>query len=184
LVNEGYLLKPLEMEIVHLRERGFQVWTIHGGLNYWRVKGMPLEGDLFAQRDLNRVPPHAYHAEKDCHAWLKIDVSASNQEKDYALIGDAMHIPFEGQKEVFLKKWKAVMNQYSRKPLLSVLVFNRDGRGYEEIEKCIQATGEHNVFFLQGGLSEYGAFLNRQRHLLHPETKTTRPRPCPICPSN
>jgi hypothetical protein len=65
LINEGYYYGQLEQECKRLRDPGFTaVWILNGGLNAWRQKGAPLNGDIFAQKELNRMPPQVFFEEK------------------------------------------------------------------------------------------------------------------------
>ena len=60
LLNEGYNYDELEQACEDLRESGFTVWVLHGGLYYWKEKGGRLKGNPFMQKELNKMPPSVF----------------------------------------------------------------------------------------------------------------------------
>lgn len=159
LINEGYTYEPLGRECAHLRKAGFQVWIINGGLYYWKQRGGPLHGDPFKQRELNRVPPPIFFTEKEYEDWLIIDISASKKSKASSLIPRSIHIPCSDNRALFAAALKKTIAHHKSNPLLSVLLFNERGEGYEAIEETVQKAGCGEVFFLQGGLEAYNRFV-------------------------
>ena len=84
LIDEGYRPHHLEETCEQLTQAGFEAQFLFGGLNAWRTRSAnfnlpPLQGDVFAQNVLNRMPPQASFAEGGGKYWLLIDVSASGE---------------------------------------------------------------------------------------------------------
>ncbi len=162
LVNEGYSYTQLEQECLNLRSAGFSVWILDGGLNYWKQAGSIIEGDMFAQKDLNKIAPEMFFLEKDYDNWLIIDVSEPKNSGAGNLITDVIHIPFSDQGKEFISKFKKELEERNNIPFLSVLVLNKTGGQYEKIEKEINKLGVNNVFYLKDGLDGYRVCLKNK----------------------
>lgn len=92
LIDEGYRPHHLEETCVQLTQAGFEAHFLFGGLNAWRAWSAkfnlpPLQGDVFAQKALNTMPPRALFAERGGEYWLLIDVSASEGTQPQPLPG-------------------------------------------------------------------------------------------------
>ncbi|MGA1871964.1 MAG: rhodanese-like domain-containing protein [bacterium] len=162
LVNEGYSYKQLEKECNNLRNLGFKAWILDGGLYNWREKGAPLEGDIFAQRELSKIPAQIFFAEKDYKNWIVIDMTQLKKPEARYLIPQAIHIPYSDDSEQFISRLKTVISPYKDEPFLSLLICDDNGKQYEKIEKIIQKEGINNIFYLKGGIEEYESFLHEQ----------------------
>ena len=183
IVNEGYNYGELEQECVHLRSSGFKVWILNGGLNYWREKGVPLEGDVFARKALNRIPPRSFFAEKDYENWIVIDVSVSKHPEAHPLIPQSISLPYENDEEKFIKTSKGTVAKLQHSRFLSVLICSEKGEHYEHIEKLVQKAGVTNVFFLEGGLEAYKKFLGQQTLIRQAKDSARKtPKECATCP--
>jgi hypothetical protein len=65
----------------------------------------------------------------------------------------------------------------------SVLVFDDNGQGYDNMERLISKTGIANVFFLTGGIEGYRSFLEQQVTLLQAKDYSKKTlRKCASCP--
>jgi hypothetical protein len=181
LVNDGKRVVHLIREMEHLRGMGFRVFALFGGLNYWRIKGMPLKGDAFAIKDLNKIDPEICAVEKIFDRWLIIDISGRRTEDHVDLVHHGITIPFDQDKAAFLSQWTSIMAQHDGNAFLSILVFDRDGEGYEQIENLLKETGEQNVFFLRGGLEGYQAFMLKKQKQPKPKRLDSGPSPCATC---
>jgi len=177
LVNNGYQYTLLEKECKNLNKKGFKAKILKGGLNSWRKRKGPFAGDVFAQKELNRVSPRAFYQEKNYANQVVIDVSKTQTKESKKLIPCAIHIPFldnpaeldillsgvstEGKKHLNLRALsvsavnKKTASKQKNNPFISILIFNENGNGYEKVEKTIEKSGLNNVFYLKGGLKGY-----------------------------
>lgn len=162
LVNEGYNYSQLERECGRLREAGFSVWLLDGGLYYWKQKGGPLKGDAFSQKALNRIPPRIFFAEKDYEDWLIIDVSASENPQARSLIPNSISIPYVNREEKFISVFEKSLDKQRVNPSRRLLIFNEQGKQYDKIEKVLRKTRWNKPFFLRGGIEAYREFLEKQ----------------------
>ncbi len=163
LLNEGYSYSSLEQECKRLRNSGFtSVAILNGGLTYWKEKGGVLEGNVFKQKELNKVPPGKFFAERNYKNWILIDVSETRETKTNHLLPQGVHIPYTNNSEEFVAKIKTAMGQPKQDSFLPVLILNKNGQDYEEIERLLRNAGTRTTFFLKGGLDGYKTFLQKQ----------------------
>ena len=184
LINEGYHYSPLERECKRLKDFGFTAaWILNGGLNAWREKGATVNGDIFAQKELNRVPPQIFFEEKNDESCIVIDVSKPKNQETLYLIPQAIAIPFIDNAGKFVSSLKRVMEKHKKASFLSFLILNENGEQYERIEKLIKETELRNVFYLKEGLMGYKGFLKRQALMWQPKDHSRKTlKKCPGCP--
>lgn len=183
LVNEGYSYAPLERACKDLRECGFKVSILTGGLNSWKQAGGPLEGDPFAQRELNRMPVRVFFEERNYEEWVVVDASESPIPDSRHLIPEGIHIPFSHNRRDFISGLRSASAEDKSKSPVSFLIFNEAGGQYEEIEAAAQEAKLKNVFFLRGGLQGYKTFLQRQALIWQAEHQAEkRLKKCASCP--
>lgn len=183
LVNEGFSYSKLELTCQRLKDSGFQhVSILIGGLNQWREKGFPIEGDVFAQKKLNKILPRDFFAERSCENLILVDVSGTMSPETLDLMPRAFSLPYRGLAEEFIRKIKQALRPHKNDPLISVLIFNQNGRYPERMEGLIRKAGIKNVFYLKDGLEGYNTFLQKQGLILR--TKNTRKtvKKCVTCP--
>jgi len=157
LVNNGYQYTLLEKECKKLNKKGFKAKILKGGLNSWRKRKGPFAGDVFAQKELNRVSPRAFYQEKNFANQVVIDVSKTQKKETKRFITQAVHLPFTyNSKGKSSARFSGKLSRIAKKSsFISVLIFNEHGKGYEKIEKTIEKSGLNNVFYLKGGLKGY-----------------------------
>ncbi len=159
LLNEGYRYSQLEKECRVLRGKGFSAWILDGGLNYWRQKQAPLEGDLLAQKGFNKVSPAIFFEDKNFEGQIVIDASPVQSSQSRHLIPSARHIPFLDDPKGAALKLKEILSKGKRGAFQSVLICTQEGERYERIDKAIEKLGIKNAFYLEGGVTGYGRFL-------------------------
>lgn len=183
LVNEGFSYSKLEQTCQRLKDSGFQqVSILIGGLNQWREKGFTIEGDVFAQKKVNKILPRDFFAERNCENLILVDVSGTMSPETLDLMPRSFSLPYRGLAEEFIGKIKQALRPHKNDPLISVLIFNQNGRYPERMEGLIRKAGIKNVFYLKDGLEGYKTFLQKQALILR--TKNTRKivKKCVTCP--
>jgi rhodanese-related sulfurtransferase len=184
LINEGNTYKQLIHECTILSESGFTVSILNGGLNQWRQKDGLLEGDVFAQRELNQVALQAFFAAQSSENWIVINASGKSETQNF----QSTHIPYSNNPEQFISKLKSAIGNHKEKDFLSILIYDENGKNYEEIERHIHYAGIHNVLYLKGGLEGYKTFEQQQISIRegkkHAEARKTVKtyRNCTTCP--
>lgn len=178
LVDTGPHYHPLETLCQDLRWNGFaQVYILDGGLNSWRRKIAPLAGDPLAQQELDRLSPKVFFTERDYAHWLTVDVS-SQPAPATADAKAVLSIPTSLGRERFLKQLQnAITRQAASNPPVHVLIFNQTG-DYREPATWIETAGLANVYYLDGGLPGYQAFLTQQRAMLDRVPVNRQPAGC------
>lgn len=184
LINEGYSYSQLEQECMVLRNFGFKASILDGGIYHWKQTDSPLEGDVFAQRELNKILPQAFLIEKDYENWVAIDVSQKGIPEGHYLFPVVTHIPYSNDSGQFISKLKSFVHKHSGDPFLSFLIYDTKGENYEKIEAVLQKTGVRNVFYLKGGLEAYKMLSSiQQREDEQGRTKATKTiKKCASCP--
>ena len=184
LINDGYHYSPLEREYKRLKDSGFTaIWILNGGLKAWREKGATLKGNIFAQKELNKVSPQIFFEEKNDESCIVIDVSKLKNQETLYLIPQAIAVPFIDNTKKFVSSIKRVMEKHEKIPFLSFLILNENGEQYEKIEKLIEEAGLRNVFYLKEGLMGYKGFLKRQALMWQPKDHSRKTQnKCPNCP--
>jgi rhodanese-related sulfurtransferase len=155
LINEGYSYSNLEQECLILRKSGFKASVLNGGLYQWKQKGGLLEGDVFAQRELNRILPQNFVTEKNYENWIVVDISQEESPEARYLFPGVSYIPYSNDSGQFISKFKSLVNKQTKGPFLSFLIYNAHGENYDKIEALLQKSEISNVFFLKGGLEAY-----------------------------
>lgn len=157
VVNEGFRYSQLEKECKKLRNAGFTVSILNGGLNSWGQKGGLLEGDLLALRACKAISPRIFFQEKDYENWIILDVSREKKPESQYLMPYALHIPILNCLEG--PELRRRISKSKPNPFLSVLIFNENGTRYERFAKALRRADLVNAFFLKGGLRAYRRFL-------------------------
>jgi rhodanese-related sulfurtransferase len=181
LVSEGHPNLALEQACKDARAAGFSKTSIlNGGLRSWLQKKGPIEGDAFAAREVNCVPPRVFLAQKDAPVWMVVTVSDSPASSPQPLIPGAVPLPLQGDPRRFVSAIKTLLSSKPGSPQVSILVCDERGESYENIERALQQQETHKVFYLKGGLEAYRAFLQQQALLAQPgREEVTR---CVNCP--
>jgi len=162
MFNEGHGYKQLLEKCDALSNSGFTVSVLDGGLYQWKQKGGPIEGDVFAQRELNRIPPQTLFQGRAHENWTLIDVSQSGKSEPTLQNVKSIHLPYSNNPEQFVSGLKAEIRKEKTMPFHSFLIYDEEGTTYEEMEKQIQGTGISNVLYLKGGLEGYRTFEREQ----------------------
>ena len=183
LINEGYNYSQLEQECERLRKSGFKVWLLNGGLYFWIQKGAPVKGDAFAQKELNRIPPRIFFAEKDYENWIVIDVSSSNDPKASLLFPQSISIPYINDEKKFILALKKTLKKHKDNPFIFMLICDEKGERYPKVESIVKEIDAKNVFFLKGGIEAYRNFLKQQALIRQAKDHSKRiHEKCARCP--
>ena len=181
LVSDGYPNRQLERTCRELRVAGFaRLSILNGGLRYWLQKNGLIEGDVFASHEAIRLSAMEFFSQKDAPEWLVITVSPSATGPSQPLIPGALHLPWEGNPSKFATALKAIFDNRVKSPLTALLVCDESGEKYESIERAVQQVKIGKVFYLDGGVKAYQAFLEQQALLRQPRKEKLKR--CATCP--
>jgi rhodanese-related sulfurtransferase len=154
----------LESACQQLRETGFkQAAVLRGGLMGWRGAAGAIEGDLLAQRELNRMAPAEYAEEGGYADWLVVSVASAPQGELTKFLPKAVALPRPADDASFAADLKSAIAKRTRKGTeLNVLVVDDDGRRIEKLESLVPIGLANPVMFLEGGLAGYRKFWTEQ----------------------
>ncbi len=182
LLDEGFRPAYLNSSCAQLRDAGFDAWFLLGGLNAWHVSGGELRGDVFAQRELNKVSAWQVFSESLDHGWLMIDASETVNDDNAKLFPQTIHLPFNPMlpDRLFLEVQQAIAvytAKYAQEPF--ILLYTQSGKDYEHIERALDGGQLPPVFFLIGGIQGYLAFWTQQKAISGgPQEISTECAPC------
>jgi rhodanese-related sulfurtransferase len=164
LTNEGQTSAELEETCEALREAGFkQAAVLRGGLSGWKKAKGVVEGDLLAQRELDRMQPMEYAQEGAYGDWLVASVAALPGEEVTKLFPKAIALTGAKDDAGFATDLKAATAKRTRKGVdLKVLVVDDDGSRIERLESRLPPELAGQVFFLEGGIAGYRRFWSEQ----------------------
>ncbi len=184
LLGAGYDYSFLEPECRKLRDRGFMVSILEGGLCAWKARGLPLEGLGTEDLSLQTLSPAELFRERHLDHWVFLNVCASAEELASDLIPAAVSLspsgkPQElaGRLDGFLRNNIEITNKY-------LLIFDEDGTSYPSIQSELRKTQVGHAFYLDGGIQGYRAFIQQQIALSPsgPKSGPGTERSCPSCP--
>ncbi len=182
LINKGFMYGPLEQECRNLKDSGFtRVSILKGGLQYWKQKGAPLEGDVFAQKKLNEVSPREFFSERNYDSLAVVDVSEAMGPEARQLMPGAKSLPYRGQAKKFVGELKKMLYRHEGDTLMSVLIYNRNGTYPERMVSLILKAGIKSVFYLRGGLEGYRTFLKQQALIRQTKNNRKTVKRCVTC---
>jgi rhodanese-related sulfurtransferase len=181
LINAGFHYSPLAAECRKLKDRGFKVFILDGGLPVWKRNGGRIGGDLFALAEMQAVSPHVFFQEKDFENTLVIDIAPVQTELSRQLIPYSRHIPVSAEPSIWLRKLNRIIAGHKNQPFLSVLVFNETGDGYDQAHK-IFAGLDVNISYLQSGAAGYKRYLeDLLLSWLPRDSRIKTNRKCKVC---
>jgi len=158
LINAGFHYSPLAAECRKLRDMGFKVFILDGGLPAWKRKGSPLVGDLFVLAEMKSVSPHVFFQEKDFENTLVIDIAPVQTELSRQLIPYSRHIPVSAEPSEWFRKLNRIIAEHKNQPFLSVVVFNETGHGYDQSNNIFAGLNV-NISYLKSGVAGYKRYL-------------------------
>ncbi len=163
LVNEGSRYGLLAEECRKLSETGFPCSALYGGLTAWRDEGGTLEGDHAAWMRLGDIPAAVFFLEKEMEGWFMIDTSRKRAALSACLLPDAVHVDVSGSPEQAVSRLGEAASRDRTDPFTRIIVFNEKGTDYDSVRFFAGKAGLKNVFYLEGGLEQYAAYLNQRR---------------------
>lgn len=191
LFDEGWGNPAVEAECRRLREKGFAVWILRGGMTGWQAAGGDLEPHSAPAIALAGLQPLDYLASSGFDDWLVVDVRSEAQASEN-WIPDAVNIPFagEGEREFcdIVASLVAQRREYTR-----LLVVGADGRESEQAWSALPSLSECTAFYLAGGYEALRQQLALGTAMAHRRTEHTGmpsgtgmgppiPKPCGGCP--
>ena len=156
LINEGFDYMMLAEEAQRLKQSGYSVSILYGGLNAWQKSGTDLSGDVFAQEEIAIVSAQSLYRQKAFSNLKIIDVSKKPVENFNNGLS-TIYVPLENLSG-YLITYYSQLRKASRKntgEFQTLLIVNGRGSDYERIKQIVDKAEIQNVFYLTGGLLAY-----------------------------
>jgi rhodanese-related sulfurtransferase len=160
LIDQGHSYFRLEKECRRLRESGFRVSILDGGLSSWSQQGGALEGSTLEQKMLSKISFQAFHTERNYENWVVLNMSDRINPDAARWIPESLHINGSDSLEKIITAIEALRDKNHKIPFLAFLIYTDCGNHYDRLEKLFQKVGVTNAFFLEGGLQAYEPFWN------------------------
>ncbi len=158
LFNEGHSYLRLEKLCTTLPEAGFRnVSLLEGGLNQWQKQIGVLQGELLAQRALNKITPTGFWKERDYEHWLVVNISPPDDKQ--RLSSDVLNLSPSDKGKVFIKSLTAAV---AKRVSPYILIISARGEHYLKVQAILRNTDLNHVFYLQGGIYAYQQFIDQQ----------------------
>jgi rhodanese-related sulfurtransferase len=181
LVNEGFQYDLLIDECRQLKDAGFAVRILDGGIAGWAQQRKVLAGDLFALKELRMILPQVFFPEKNSNRLTAINISPVVTEIARESMPDALHIPLTTGPLEWTRKLNRSLTNHRDRRFLSVLILSQTGQGYETASQRLAGL-DVNAFYLQGGVAGYRRYLDDLRLSWMPRDRRIRTdKPCRIC---
>jgi rhodanese-related sulfurtransferase len=180
-VNEGNKNNEMIDACSYLRQMGFRIWYLKGGLNAWKGRDASFTGNSYPYQELNEIFAKDFFAERNSDNWMIIDISTSEHPKTHLFFPGSISIPVNDEKKI-VSSIKINLARYSMNSPPLILIFNNKGEGYQRIAKAIEKTGIQNVFYLRGGIEAYIRFIEEQTIIKRSKSKPAKTiNPCAPC---
>lgn len=181
LLNEGFQYRLLESECRQLKDMGFNVLILEGGVTAWAQKGNALVGDLFALEDMQMISPQVFFREKDSQNVVVIDVSPVQSKISKQLMPYSIHLPIPDEVGQWARKLDRLTDSHRNHPFSSILVFNETGDGYDRAKKIFAGLSV-TAFYLQSGMVGYQRYLKDIMLSRMPrDDRIKTEKPCAVC---
>ncbi len=183
LVDEGYSGEQLERACRQMQDRGVVAWILKGGLNYWKNRFGRLQGSAVSQARIGKIAPGDFFRERVYEDWIVLSDCRSQSCLARYVLPESIQLGATSNSAAFSAQLTALLGKLKANPQSFILFFNDEGKDYERIEGLFTKAGVKNTYFLDGGLTAYNSFLERQASILQPGTNTRRvQKKCASCP--
>lgn len=163
ITGSGRTSKALEQACVELRKQGYKVSVLRGGLDAWRSRNYPLDGNGAAQNDLNKMSPAEWFEERLYQGWQVLVVGrAGGLTESARLFPGKVTVGMSLTKATFLAAFRRVLLRKPASEMSRILIVSETGADYPKFEAWIGQLGGAKVFYLKGGLQGYATFVNAQ----------------------
>ena len=165
LVGSGWDHALLEPECRRLRERGFMASILEGGLGAWKAAGLPLERTGPDDCPLRAVPPGDFFRERHLDHWVFLNACESEKRLAGELVPQAVALPRTETGEDLAARIRAMAEDNHHISRRYLLVIDDDGTLCPGIQAGLPESGLRRVYFLEGGIRAYRAFVEMQMAL-------------------
>lgn len=169
LIDAGHSYTLTDRACVELTERGFDVHAVAGGLAAWRRHGGSLEGDKVAASRLGSMSPQDFFAERRYANWKVVYLGAA-PPRDLPGMESLLPLSPRHPVEALAEQLRTLLRERHGDALAAVVLVTQDG---SVSQQHVSVLDDHETpgFVLDGGLTGYRGFLDRQQRLVNPGGK-------------
>lgn len=169
-----------EAECARLNTEGFIAFLLDGGISAWSAAGRPVEGEGCQAESLNAVSPVEWLASRRDDRWLLVNACRSKQSDGLRLIPQAVILPDPENLDVL----RSLIGRRPAGQPFTLLLFDDDGSDIPKLAQALAKSKLPRLLFLEGGITHYQAFLERQAALVDAQRSSSRKASssCASCP--
>lgn len=184
LIGKGSDYGRLESECRHLRSQGFTVSVLDGGIQAWKAGGQPLDGNGCADEPLNTLSARELFEARHDETWLMVNACRSKRGDGRQCLPQAHLLPHPEKPDEVLAQLRTIRGNHGGGEPVTLLLFDDDGNQIPSLARVLLKSEMHRVFFLEGGIESYRAFLESQAALLDAHRNSTKKatEKCTSCP--
>lgn len=177
LVNQGYDPAPLFSTGLKLKEKGFQVFILAGGIAAWYQKGEKLQGKPFGESELSLVSGKELLKLRQ-GSFLKSFVNIARAPIE-ASFPSFSHIPIQSPKSA--EKLTEAITEQGLDDKTGLLIFNQSG-DYSQSQFLLKDKAP-TLFFLKGGFTDFIKHSKQLQASLQPRHQRIKTiGGCSTCP--
>lgn len=183
LIGDGQSYAKLEQACQNLNAIGFQTSILLGGIYFWALEGLTIEGSPPSLMQQGMVPPQTFFSERHYRNWSVVQTFQASEKEAQALIPDSTSIVYGHRNHVFKAQFKREIEKIKHNPMQWILLVDRNGSSYDDIAKEIEPADTLRVFYLEGGIEGYRQFLEKQSLMWRPQDqRKISEAKCDCCP--
>jgi rhodanese-related sulfurtransferase len=176
LIDDGGRLTNIPLLCSQLKQKGFDVSYVTGGINAWSKLKKNLIGKPEELVKIDELGPEHFYFDSLVNDILIINMGTKKnqiirtKQKINPFIS-YFSIPLQKNSQLFLKKLKSIIKRFPQ--VSRLFIYDDDGKNYQSVKHLLQANLKPSVFYLRGGYQEFIHFdLN---HLALLKKKQVKP---------
>lgn len=177
LIHKGFNTRDIKEQVRKLKQSGYDIHIMDGGLLSWKHRGGKLEGDPFSQKDLNKIAPAHLFLERDNKNLSLIHIGSLPQQQVREVLPNSACLRTTTASPKSNSIINTELNTAIRKAAQQekeIILLSDSGRGYPRIEDKVDPALADKIFYLSGGLKGYQDFLKNHMLANRPKSQRTK----------
>lgn len=177
--NDYRRLKDLAEELIKF---GFSsVSILKGGLNGWMQSGGALTGNIFERKKIRAIRPVILYKDRNLPGVYVIEIEDSNVPASEPVFpGKNYRLSFSGDVSELFENIQRIIPENEKTNILYAVLLAEDPDVINRLNTPY-IDCPFPVFFLEGGMKRYQAFLENQKKMWNPRTVNTKGNVCGSC---
>ncbi|MFK5986915.1 MAG: rhodanese-like domain-containing protein [Pseudomonadota bacterium] len=161
LIDDGGRLNNIAQLCYQLKEKGFKIFYITGGLNAWSKLKKGFLGSAKELIQLDELGAEHFYFDNDIKDLVIINIGKQQnkilkQTINSSPIANYYFIPYKQNSRSLLKKLKQIVKQQPK--VTRVFIYDEAGKTYSAFKKHLKEQLKASVFYLNGGYKAFERF--------------------------